>query len=261
MIEVQHLSGGYGGCAVVHDVNLTFQPGSITSLVGPNGCGKSTLLRICAGLQRPLQGDVLLDERPLHRVPREERARRVAYLPQSRPLPAMTVETLVLHGRFPYMGYPRKYTQGDHQLAQEAMEWVGIQALADRRMDELSGGERQKAYLAMLVAQDTDVVFLDEPTTYLDIRHQLEIMKLAQRMKEQGKTVVMVLHDVNMALTCSDTIAVMAQGTLRAVGSPEKIFSSGVLEETFGVRVRRQTFSDGTAQYFFAPSQEPFPQQ
>ena len=178
-------------------------------------------------------------------------ARQAALLPQSRPVPEITVEALVLHGRFPYLGYPRRYGPADRAAARSAMERSGVLELADRNVARLSGGQRQKVYLAMALAQDTPVLLLDEPTTFLDIGCQLELARLMRETAAEGKAVVMVLHDLNLALGCAHRVAVMEEGRLRAWGTPAEIYAGGALEEVFGVRVHRVELENGTEQYLF----------
>lgn len=238
MIETRGLSGGYHHQDMISGISLTLADGRITVLTGPNGCGKSTLLRLCCGQLRRSGGEVFLDGKPLDSLSRTQVARTVAYLPQSRSTPDITVETLVLHGRFPWLGYPRVYREADRAAAVHAMERAGILEKRGKQMAELSGGERQKAYLAMLLAQGTGSVLLDEPTTYLDVAHQLELLDLLRLLKNEGKAVGVVLHDLNMALDCADTLAVMKRGRLLSCAPPEQALSSGALEEAFEVRLQ-----------------------
>lgn len=251
MIELAGVWGGYQGVAVVRDICARFAPGELNLLIGPNGCGKSTLLRMAAGLQPPQRGQVLLDGRDIGSIPPKELARQVAYLPQSRNIHPITVRHLVLHGRFPHLGYPRRYRPRDLDAAGEAMAQMGISHLADQSMEALSGGERQKAFLAMLLAQGGQVVFLDEPTTYLDIGHQLEVLRLARRLKDLGKTVVLILHDLNLAMGCADRVFLMDRGRLCCQGTPEEVFASGLLGQVFGVAARRVDTPDAGPQYYF----------
>ena len=250
MMELKHISAGYPQHPVLEDISLTFPAGQVTVLVGPNGCGKSTLLRVAAGLMEPERGEVRLDGRNGRDMSRKEFARHVALLPQSRSTPEIPVGALVLHGRFPYLGYPRRYSAKDRQAAQRAMELTGVLELERESVSRLSGGQRQKVYLAMAVAQDTPILLLDEPTTYLDIAHQLELLHLARTLTGEGKAVVMVLHDLNLALTCAHRVVVMESGRLIQVGTPEEVCDSGVLERVFGVKLRRVEV-DGTTQYLF----------
>lgn len=247
MLEARNLSAGYPGRAVLAGVSLAARPGRVLALLGPNGCGKSTLLRTMAGLLPPLGGEVLLDGRRDY-SPRQA-AQRVAYLPQSRTAPNITVRRLVLHGRFPYLSYPRRYGREDYEAVDRALAAADALDLADRPLPELSGGQRQKAYLAMALAQETEAILMDEPTTFLDIRHQLEVLALVRRLAEEGRGVVLVLHDLCLALTAADDVAVLGEGRLLALGGPEAIYQSKVLERVMGVRLDRSE-GPGGRRYF-----------
>ncbi len=250
MMELRRITAGYGGAPVLEDISIKFEDGKVTVLVGPNGCGKSTLLRAAARLMPSEGGDILVDGLDGRTLSPKEFARHVALLPQSRTTPEISVGSLVLHGRFPYLGYPRRYSIKDRQAAGEAMELAGVSHLSRESVSHLSGGQRQKVYLAMAVAQDTPTLLLDEPTTFLDIAHQLEMIRLAKILAQRGKAVVMVLHDLNLALTCADRVVVMDKGTIEREGIPEEIYRSGVLEKIFGVSVRRVEL-EGQRQYLF----------
>ncbi len=247
MLEARNLSAGYPGRAVLAGVSLAARPGRVLALLGPNGCGKSTLLRTMAGLLPPLGGEVLLDGRRDY-SPRQA-AQRVAYLPQSRTAPNITVRRLVLHGRFPYLSYPRRYGREDYEAVDRALAAADALDLADRPLPELSGGQRQKAYLAMALAQETEAILMDEPTTFLDIRHQLEVLALVRRLAEEGRGVVLTLHDLCLALTAADDVAVLGEGRLLALGGPEAVYQSKVLERVMGVRLDRSE-GPGGRRYF-----------
>ena len=247
MLEARNLSAGYPGRAVLAGVSLAARPGRVLALLGPNGCGKSTLLRTMAGLLPPLGGEVLLDGRRDY-SPRQA-AQRVAYLPQSRTAPNITVRRLVLHGRFPYLSYPRRYGREDYEAVDRALAAADALDLADRPLPELSGGQRQKAYLAMALAQETETILMDEPTTFLDIRHQLEVLALVRRLAEEGRGVVLALHDLCLALTAADDVAVLGEGRLLALGGPEAVYQSKVLERVMGVRLDRSE-GPGGRRYF-----------
>lgn len=249
MIELKGLTVGYGGKSVLRDVSLSFLPGQVTVLLGPNGCGKSTLIKTALGLLPRQGGEILYDGVDLERMSTRQVARKAAYLAQSREIPSITARRMVLHGRFPYLGYPRRYRAEDYAAADRALEWAGAAELSGRPVQELSGGQRQKVYLAMALAQDTETVFMDEPTTYLDIRHQLEVMSVSRRLADMGRAVVLVLHDLSRALRDADRLAVLAGGALRQLGTPEEIFQSGELDRAFGVAVRRVWTGNGWFYY------------
>ncbi len=245
MIELRGVAAGYPGHPVLKDISLSFLPGKVTVLLGPNGCGKSTLLRTAGGLLPVTAGEVLLDGLPLkHYTPREI-ALRVASLPQSRSVPDISARRMVLHGRFPHLSFPRRTRREDREAVERALGWVGAQDLADRLLPTLSGGQRQKIYLAMALAQETATVLMDEPTTFLDARHQLEVMALARQLAQQGKAVGLVLHDLCLALPRSDILVVLEEGRLRQSGSPEEIFASGILEQVMGVTLGRMETEAG----------------
>jgi len=237
MIEVSHVTAGYGGEPVLRDVSFTVREGEIAALIGPNGCGKTTLLRAIAR-QLPLSaGEIRLDGRPVGDYGRKEFARLAAFMPQVRNVPAISVEGLVSHGRFPYLGFSRKMTGADREAVRRAMEDAGVDGWAGRDLRELSGGERQRVYVAMALAQDTRVIFLDEPTTYLDLNHQFELLELIRTLNRRGKTVVMVLHDLAHALRYSHRLVVLRAGQVEAEGTPESILTGGQLQSVFHVQV------------------------
>ena len=239
MLKLEHLSAGYGEKTILHDISLDFPPGTVTAILGPNGCGKSTLLRAAVGLI-PVTAGAVSGEEP--------RARYVAYLPQTRPVPDMTVRQLVLHGRFPWLSWPRRYRDRVMEIAAAALDRLDIGEFADRPLAELSGGTRQKCFLAMALAQEAPTLLLDEPTSFLDVGHQLKLMALCRRLASEGKAVALVLHDLPLALQWADRVAVMDAGRILALGTPEEIWKSGVLDRVFGVEVRRLD-AGGEGQY------------
>ncbi len=217
MIELKKLSAGYGGQDVLRGVSLAFPPGRVLALLGPNGCGKSTLLRTALGLNPKSGGEVLMDGAALESLSPRERALKAAYLSQSRSTPNITAYKMVLHGRFPHLSYPRRYRREDYEAADRALDWADARDVAHRHMGELSGGQRQKVYLAMALAQEAPAVLMDEPTTFLDVGHQLEVMAVARRLAEEGRAVVMVLHDLPLALRGGGRRGIAVR---RAAGSP-----------------------------------------
>lgn len=249
MLEILNFSAGYPGQPVLQDISLTIPSGTVTVIAGPNGCGKSTLLKALAGILTP-KGSVKLDGQELLTLPPKMLAQKIAYLPQSRQVPEITARRLVLHGRFPYLSYPRQYRQEDYAIADSALAQMGISHLAHRSLPTLSGGQRQKAYIAMALAQDTPVVLLDEPTSFLDISHQMQLMQHARLLAGSGKTVVLVLHDLAMALEWAGHLVILSEGRTVAQGSGEEVFRSGCLKNVFGVDVDRIRTMDGWKYYY-----------
>ncbi|MBR5001849.1 MAG: ABC transporter ATP-binding protein, partial [Firmicutes bacterium] len=194
------------------------------------------------------RGEILID-RSLDELSPQERAQRIAYLAQSKNVPDISALRMVLHGRFPYLSFPRRYRSIDFDIARQAMERMGILELADQPMSTLSGGTRQKVYIAMALAQETPVILLDEPTTYLDVAYQLQMMELARSLADEGKAVVMVLHDLPLALEHADQLVVMAEGKVVASDRPEAVYADGCLEKVFGIRVKRVETQDGWKYY------------
>jgi iron complex transport system ATP-binding protein len=245
MIELCSVSVGYGQNTVLQEASASFDAGRLTSVIGVNGCGKSTLLKAMLGILPLTGGEIRLDGADIRTMQRNEIAKRIAYLSQGKNPPDMTVGQMVLCGRFPYLSYPRRYRESDRAVAREAMERVGILHLADQPLSALSGGMRQIAYIAMALAQETDYILLDEPTTYLDIAHQLELMRLLKTLSESGKGIVAVMHDLPLAFDFSDGIAVLQGGTVAAQAAPSVLCELPLIREIFGVRVR----PEGDARY------------
>lgn len=232
------LSVGYAEHAVITDLSIEIRHGSITALVGPNGSGKSTLLKTLARLIQPRGGAVLLDGAALSMLSTAAIARTLAILPQGPSAPAgLTVGELVEQGRFPHVGALRMLRRQDHAAIREALELTGLTAFADRPVDGLSGGERQRVWIALALAQATPILLLDEPTTFLDIGHQLEVLDLIQRLnRERGLTIVVVLHDLNQAARYADRMVVLQQGQIVADGAPNEVLTPRLLARVFQVR-------------------------
>lgn len=235
MIELSQVAVGFGKQRVLQDVSAVFPEGCLTSVLGVNGCGKSTLLKTVLGMVPLEKGAVRIDGQSLEGLSRNALARKLAYLSQGRNTPDMTVEQLVLHGRFPHLSYPRRYTHRDREIAREAMERLGIGELASKPLPTLSGGMRQNAYIAMALTQETDYILLDEPTTYLDIPHQLSLMGTLRTLADGGKGIVAVTHDLQMAFTFSDRILLLKDGAVAAAGTPEELCRHDLVEQTLGV--------------------------
>ena len=253
MLEVKSLSAGYLDKHVLEHVDFRIPSEKVTVILGPNGCGKSTLLKALCGIIPADSGQVVLDGENILTLPQRQLAQRVAYLAQSRQVPDITVERLVLHGRFPYLGYPRRYRKEDYAIADAAMKTMGVAELADELVQNLSGGQRQKVYIAMALVQDTPVILLDEPTTYLDISHQLEIMELVARLnREENITILMVLHDINHAARYSDELIVLKDHQIYRQGNPWDILQSDVLEKVFHVEAQISSDSENGTPIFYA---------
>lgn len=242
MVDVQAISVDYGPVRRLEQCSAQFSQGRLYCVLGPNGCGKTTLLKAMAGLLPCAQGQVLLDGAPLAAMSRRDIARRISFLPQSKDTVHLPAQVLVEHGRYAYLAFPRKLRQEDREAVGWAMERAGVTHLRSRQMATLSGGERQRVYLAMLLAQKTEYLLLDEPTTYLDPRHQLQTLELVKELTREGKTVVAVLHDIPLALQYADGLCLMDKGRLIWQGTADEKELARRLEQTFGVRLR--SFSD-----------------
>lgn len=252
MIKVNNLSVQYGSKMAIRDVSLSFEPGKVTVLLGANGSGKTTLLKAVLGLVAPCEGQIFYDEIELSQMKRKEIAKKAAFLTQSRNLSSIQSLRMVLHGRFPYLSYPRHYSKNDYKLARRAMETTDSIAYENRNISELSGGQRQSVYLAMALAQDTQTIFMDEPTTYLDIRHQMQIMETARSLANMGKAVVLVLHDVGLALKEADRIALFEDGKMLCCDLPEHIYEKGLLNQVFDIEVHKMQTPHGIQYYFLS---------
>lgn len=237
-LGARELSLGYGGASIVDSLSVDIAAGAVTAIVGPNACGKSTLLRGLARLLSPTAGHVILDGSDIARLKTKDVARRLGLLAQSSIAPeGITVADLVTRGRFPHQKLLRQFSIADQQAVAEAMESTGVTALAGRPVDELSGGQRQRVWVAMVLAQQTPLILLDEPTTFLDIAHQIELLDLFAELNiEQGRTVVAVLHDLNHACRFADEIIAMKAGSIVAQGNPSSIITAELVEEVYGLR-------------------------
>jgi len=239
-LTVSQLSAGYGDTDILQGLDLTVPPGKITVIVGANACGKSTLLRAMSRLLTPRLGHVLLDGKSIHKTPPRELARTLGLLPQS-PIPpeGITVADLVSRGRHPYQSLFSRRTRQDDAAVDEALRTTKTFELADRPVDELSGGQRQRVWIAMALAQQTDVLLLDEPTTFLDINHQIEVLDLLVDLNRgRGTTVVMVLHDLNLAARYADYLVAMSGGRVCVSGRPVEVLTDENVRQVFGLESR-----------------------
>ncbi|MFI0235639.1 ABC transporter ATP-binding protein [Streptomyces sp. NPDC016845] len=237
-LQARGLELGYGERRIVRDLDADIPAGRITVVVGPNACGKSTLLRSMARLLAPTAGTVLLDGRSVHEMSTKEVAAVLGVLPQTPVAPeSITVADLVGRGRYPHQGWFRRWTPADDEAVATALHATDVLDLAERSLDELSGGQRQRVWIAMALAQETDVLLLDEPTTYLDISHQLDVLDLLTDLnRERGVTLVVVLHDLNLACRYADHLVAMKDGAIVAEGAPSDIVTEALVEKVFGLR-------------------------
>lgn len=239
-LETQKLTLAYEGAPIVRNLNLSIPTGKITVLVGANGCGKSTLLRGLARLLKPQSGTVYLDGKDISRLDSKTVAQRLAMLTQSPTAPlGLTVKDLVAMGRYPYQNWLQPSSKEDQAKIQEALSITTLSELADQPLDSLSGGQRQRAWIAMVLAQDTNILLLDEPTTYLDLAHQVELLDLLQLLHQtKGKTIVMVLHDLNLACRYADYLIAVQKGKVYGVGTPQQVMTEVMVQEVFGLKSR-----------------------
>lgn len=238
-LAAAQLTVGHGARTVLSDVDVLLAPGEVTVFVGPNGCGKSTLLRTLAGLLPPIAGEVTVDGDPIARLSRRELSRRLAFLPQTPLVPAgITVRELVRHGRYAHRGAFARHTGEDRDAISWALTVTDAEPLGERRLDELSGGERQRAWLATVLAQRATVLLLDEPTTYLDLRHQFEVLEVVRRLAREHRIACgLVLHDLTQAAAYADRVVVAAGGGVVAVGDPADVLTPEIIDRAFGVDV------------------------
>lgn len=240
VLTAELLTLGYGSRTVVHDLDLQVPEGRVTAIVGPNGCGKSTLLRGMSRLLRPKDGRVLIDGSDVHELPTKQVARSLALLPQHPVVPeGITVGELVARGRHPHHGLLRRWTREDDEVVAEALALTGSERLVSREVSELSGGQRQRVWIAMVLAQRTDLMLLDEPTSFLDIAHQVEVLDLVRDLSvDRGTTVVMVLHDLAMAARYADHLVAMRGGRVVAQGTPRDVVTAETVCDVFGITCR-----------------------
>lgn len=236
-LHTEALELAYESNVIIQNMNVSIPSGKVTALIGPNGCGKSTLLRGLARLLQPRKGSAYIDGKAIHQMPTRDLAKQLGILPQSPVAPeGLTVMELVAQGRYPHQSWFQQWSLEDEQAIEKALEITGMEEFRMRPVDALSGGQRQRAWIAMTLAQETPVILLDEPTTYLDLAHQVEVLQLLERLnKEQGRTVVMVVHDLNHATRHANHVIAMKAGKIVAAGVPTDIVTSELLQEVFGI--------------------------
>lgn len=238
-LHAEELALAYDNNLIIDSLEIQVPTGKITALVGPNGCGKSTLLRGLARLLSPKRGHVYLDGKAIHTMPTKELAKQIGILPQSPVAPeGLTVRELVAQGRYPHQSWFQQWSKEDEALTEEAMTITNIVHFADRPLDTLSGGQRQRAWIAMALAQETEILLLDEPTTFLDIAYQLEVLELMMTLNQAGRTIIMVLHDLNQACRYAHHLVAMRDGAICAYGDPATVLTAAMVEQVFHIHAQ-----------------------
>lgn len=238
-ISFKNLSLGYTNKNILKDVNLEIEKGKITALLGPNGCGKSTLLKSIIKILKPSKGEVLFEGQNINNLDSKYISKHISFLPQIQPIPeGITVKTLVSYGRSPYTNFWGTINKSDDNFMNEVMKEVGVLELQDSLVSELSGGQRQRAWLAMVLAQDAPFILLDEPTTYMDINHQVELMAILKKLNKKGKTIIVVLHDINQAARYCDHLVLLKKGKVISQGETSEIMNEKLLKEVFNINAQ-----------------------
>lgn len=253
-LQVENLRAGYQKKIIIDDISLSLPPGKMTILAGANGSGKSTLLNSIARMITPHAGQVILDGKAIHQQPARQVARQLGILPQTPLLPeGLTVAELISRGRFPWQGFLRQWSEADEQAVTEAMRLTGTESLAHQQVESLSGGQRQRCWIAMTLAQQTPTILLDEPTTFLDLRYQVEILELLRDLtRYHNRTVIMVLHDLNFAVNYADTLVFLKQGKLCAITDDPATCTPALIQSVFDLDVQ-MSVNPHTGKPFFMP--------
>ncbi len=238
MLKFVNVSASYNGRTVLDNINLEFSKNQITSIIGPNGCGKSTLVNCIIHQIDHMEGEIMMDELPLTSMSNKERAKRLAVFPQIRQIPTITAKTLTEHGRFPHQGFLRRQSELDKMIVEEAMKFTNTECFSSTNVSILSGGERQRAFFSMCLAQDSEYIILDEPTTYMDISHQFELLSLIKRLRAKGKTIILILHDIPQALQISDSIVLMEEGRVVSHCPAFRYLENHLIEEVFKIKLK-----------------------
>lgn len=248
MIKLENVSVGYRKENVLNNISLSIPKGKLVTVIGANGSGKTTLLKAIVGILPKTNGEIFIEEKSVTDLSRQDIAKKISYLAQGKTTPDMTVEQMVLHGRYPHLSFPRKYSEKDRKIAENSLKQMGISELSQRNMSSLSGGMRQNAYIAMALTQDTDYIMLDEPTTYLDISNQLGLMKTLRTLADSGKGIVAVMHDLPLAFTFSDLVVVINNGKIAGIGTPNELCEKNVIKELFNISLE---YDEKTCSYSY----------
>lgn len=244
MIELKNISAGYAEKNILQIPSLCFEDGKITSIIGLNGSGKTTLLKTILGLVHS-KGDIFIDGKNARSISVKERAKKIAYLPQNPQKADMTVLTLCEHGRFPYLGFSKILNESDKNLVQNALRLTDMWEKRDKLLKEISGGELQRAYLAMIISQDTKTILLDEPASFMDVKHQLAVLRVLKKLANDGRGIIMVSHDIPQSFTFSDKICVLREGKVLSYDEPEKIANdANILKNAMGFNIRKTESED-----------------
>lgn len=246
MIDIRNIRVAYDKKIIIEDLTLSVKPNAITAILGPNGCGKSTLLGAISGNHKVLKGQIAIKNKALAKYKAKALAKIMAVLPQDLPIPTeYSVRELISHGRYPYVPFGRRLSAQDQAVIDRAVEKTGMAGLQCRKLGALSGGERQRAFIGMTLAQEPEILLLDEPTTHLDIAHQIEILNLIRSIcDKQSVTVLMVLHDINLAMRYADNVILMKDGKLIDEGSTDEVLNEKHIEEVYGINGIIQQFND-----------------
>ena len=244
MIEIKNLKSSYSGTIVLEIESLDFKEGEVTAVVGLNGSGKSTLLKSIVGITTH-QGSIMIDGKNAAELSHQKRASFISYLPQTSPAANMDIFTLACHGRFPYLGYSKILGKQDLELVENALRLTDLWELREKNLSEVSGGERQRAYLAMVIAQNTKYILLDEPATYMDIKHQLEIMHILKQLAAEGRGIIFSSHDLPQSFSISDKVCLLKEGRLVAEGKPENLTAdTRQMKEVMGLALKQNNEDD-----------------
>jgi len=251
MLEFKNVDVSIGKTPILRDISVNFEAGKITSIIGPNGCGKTTLLQTLNGLSSVNSGQIILNGEDYLMLPVRERAKRLSLMSQFREVtPSISVMGLIEHGRFPYMGFSRKMSSEDKEAVRKAIEYTGLSDYQNEMVNELSGGLIQRVYLAMQLAQSSEYMVMDEPANYLDFPGQREMYNMISKLKGDGKTLILVLHDLNRALQISDNLVIMKDRKIVGSGTPEECLLNGTIKDVFECDINEINI-DGTPQFIF----------
>ena len=252
MIKLDNISFSYHKTQILYSVSTEFAPGLLYGIIGPNGCGKTTLIRILAGLNYPSNGSVSLDDKTYNSFSKRDLAKSISLMPQIRRIPEMTVCDFVSCGRYPYLDFTKHMSESDNRAVETALRKTDTISFAHRKLSELSGGERQRVYLAMLLAQDTKYILLDEPSSFLDIANEFSLMELLTALKNEGKCVIAVMHELSLALKYCDKILVMENGRLAEVNTPENTLN--VINRVFNIKCEKVKTESENFEYVCTPN-------